>query len=101
MVFQEKFPHRHNADDSYDSICRECLLTIATTAREADLREFEIPPRLRSTEPYRTSQGYLAIPSPGVRYPEKPWGSRLTFCKRHHGRCKSDGVRALKAQRLG
>ena len=31
------FPHRHNADGSFDSICTECLATVATRKTEDEL----------------------------------------------------------------
>jgi hypothetical protein len=31
------FPHRRNADGSFDSICLKCLLTIAKAKTEAEL----------------------------------------------------------------
>jgi hypothetical protein len=35
------FPHRHNPDGSFDSICIECLQTIATRIEEVDLAQQE------------------------------------------------------------
>ncbi len=35
------FPHRQNADGSFDSICSECFLTIATASTEAQLETAE------------------------------------------------------------
>lgn len=35
------FPHRHNKDGSWDSICMKCYLTIATAPNEAELGKFE------------------------------------------------------------
>jgi hypothetical protein len=60
MGFPEQFPHRHNADNSYDSTCRECLVTVATAAREIDLREFEARHVCDPWRAYRLSQGYVA-----------------------------------------
>jgi hypothetical protein len=34
----QKFPHRHNPDGSYDSICTVCLATVATVRREEQLQ---------------------------------------------------------------
>lgn len=34
-------PHRHNSDGSFDSICPNCAITIATATNEADLRRVE------------------------------------------------------------
>ena len=36
-----KFVHRVNRDGTYDSICRECFVTVATELREADLEPLE------------------------------------------------------------
>lgn len=36
-----RFPHRHNKDDSYDSICISCYATVASVQNEADLAQFE------------------------------------------------------------
>jgi hypothetical protein len=33
----QKFPHRHNMDGSFDSICTVCLATVATVRREEQL----------------------------------------------------------------
>jgi hypothetical protein len=35
------FPHRQNADGSFDSICSECFRTIATASTEAQLEAAE------------------------------------------------------------
>ena len=32
-----KYPHRHNTDGSYDSICSMCLLTVASVKTEHEL----------------------------------------------------------------
>jgi len=31
------FPHRHNRDGSFDSICLKCFATVANTATEIEL----------------------------------------------------------------
>jgi hypothetical protein len=36
-----KFAHRENRDGTFDSICRACFLTVATSRSEADLIGFE------------------------------------------------------------
>lgn len=36
-----EFPHRCNADFTFDSICHQCFQTIATVRDEADLLSFE------------------------------------------------------------
>jgi len=35
------FPHRHNRDGSYDSICTLCHATVATVRKETELAEYE------------------------------------------------------------
>lgn len=35
------FPHRHNPDGTFDSICSRCLVTVATKRRESDLQDTE------------------------------------------------------------
>jgi|HubBroStandDraft_1064217.scaffolds.fasta_scaffold2404279_1 hypothetical protein len=35
------FPHRHNPDGTIDSICTRCFATVATEARESDLKKAE------------------------------------------------------------
>jgi hypothetical protein len=31
------YPHRHNADGSYDSVCMTCFITVASTQTEDEL----------------------------------------------------------------
>src|SRR5579863_2312785 len=38
MKAKAEFPHRHNGDGTYDSICTVCLATVATSQNEAELR---------------------------------------------------------------
>ena len=33
----DKFSHRHNEDGTFDSVCRDCFMTIATANVECDL----------------------------------------------------------------
>ena len=35
------FPHRHNPDGTYDSICTKCFATIGTRETEEELVEIE------------------------------------------------------------
>jgi hypothetical protein len=46
------FPHRHNRDGSYDSICLKCYATVASFRDEAELAA---PERDHSCEPVRLS----------------------------------------------
>jgi hypothetical protein len=36
-----RFPHRHNPDGTFDSICAGCFQTLATARIEAELAEVE------------------------------------------------------------
>ena len=63
MVHQYKpnFPHRFNADGSYDSICTLCRLTVATARIEAELSQFE---HNHACNPgISTPRGFLRLPS--------------------------------------
>jgi hypothetical protein len=40
-VIRITFPHRHNEDGSYDSICTACFVTVGTDFDEANLRRIE------------------------------------------------------------
>jgi len=35
------FPHRHNSDGSFDSICAKCFATVANSKLEGELEEPE------------------------------------------------------------
>lgn len=35
------FPHRLNAEGSYDAICIQCFRTVASVSQESDLARFE------------------------------------------------------------
>jgi hypothetical protein len=37
-----RFAHRHNVDDSFDSICERCLQTVVSADSESSLSEFEL-----------------------------------------------------------
>jgi hypothetical protein len=58
----QKFPHRHNLDGSYDSICIACLATVATVRCEEQLPRVESahvcdPIRLYQISQSRASDG--------------------------------------------
>ena len=36
------FPHRHNADGSYDSICTTCFATVGSAQKEGELTFYEL-----------------------------------------------------------
>jgi hypothetical protein len=40
-LLKPSFPHRHNADGSYDSICLGCFATVASVTEECDLEFYE------------------------------------------------------------
>jgi hypothetical protein len=37
MSAEAKFPHRHNADGTWDSICKRCFNTVAHCETESEL----------------------------------------------------------------
>jgi len=41
MLVSRIYPHRHNKDGSYDSICLTCFLTISHAETEAELTQQE------------------------------------------------------------
>jgi hypothetical protein len=55
MTFQAKpaFPHRHNSDGLVDSICSDCLLTIASVSDELESTCHE---QVRVCDPVRIYQ---------------------------------------------
>jgi hypothetical protein len=50
------FPHRHNADGTFDSICPTCFATVGTNRNEAILRLHELAHDCNPVEVYRVSQ---------------------------------------------
>jgi hypothetical protein len=55
---QSVFAHRNNPDGTIDSICRECLLTIASSQWEADLERAESS---HKCDPHRVEELRKAI----------------------------------------
>ena len=41
LFLNVNFPHRHNADGTFDSICASCFVTVATEDNERDLLDWE------------------------------------------------------------
>jgi hypothetical protein len=52
-----RFPHRRNADGSYDSICIVCLATVASTLKEERLYFLESAHVCDPMRLYQVSQG--------------------------------------------
>ncbi len=46
---QSTFPHRHNIDGTYDSICTTCFATVATQRVEEDLA---LPEQIHVCDPF-------------------------------------------------
>jgi hypothetical protein len=59
------YPHRHNQDGSFDSICTICFTTVATEENEAKLRLYEMAHVCNPVEVYRVSHGCLPRSSTG------------------------------------
>ena len=56
MLSQMKFPHRHNSDGGYDSICTACFVTVASVRDEELLRADELAHVCDPVNLYRISQ---------------------------------------------
>ncbi len=52
----EQYAHRHNCDDTFDSICRLCSLTVARAYRESDLLQLEFRHVCQPAERRRTTR---------------------------------------------
>ena len=64
--YRPNFPHRFNEDGSFDSICAECHITVATARSEAALSNYERshmcdPVRLYQVSQYRFGSGATAV----------------------------------------
>ena len=62
-LLRPTFPHRHNADGSYDSICSVCYATVASVEKECQLAAPESmhkcdPAILYQVSQYRIPAGY-------------------------------------------
>ena len=55
-----KFPHRHNKDGSFDSICDTCYVTVARVKAETDLMQFEARHVCDPVNLYWAGQGFSA-----------------------------------------
>jgi hypothetical protein len=56
-LLKARFPHRHNADGSHDSICTACFATVAKVRNEDDLAGPESAHVCEPISLYRVSQG--------------------------------------------
>jgi hypothetical protein len=59
--YMSNFPHRFNADGSYDSICTLCHMTVAKAKVEAELFQHERTHRCSPIRLYQVSQ-YPSMP---------------------------------------
>jgi hypothetical protein len=64
MLYQ-KFSHRHNEDDTHDSICMACFATIATVGSETELYQHESAHVCDPVHLCQINQGYA--PQPFIR----------------------------------
>lgn len=60
MLSTPRFPHRHNNDGSFDSICDTCFVTVARVKVESELTVFESRHRCEPANLYWASQGFSA-----------------------------------------
>lgn len=56
------FPHRHNEDGTYQSICVACHATVAVAQNEQDLRPRESAHVCDPIRLYQVSEGGLRLP---------------------------------------
>ena len=58
MLSKPQFPHRHNNDGTFDSICDTCFVTIARVKEETELIPFETRHVCDPVSLYWASQGF-------------------------------------------
>jgi hypothetical protein len=56
------FPHRHNANQTHDSICTNCFVTVATVLNESELAGHETAHVCDPVDLYRFS-GSASLPN--------------------------------------
>jgi hypothetical protein len=61
MLSETKFPHRHNNDGSYDSICAACFATVASARVEELLCAHELAHVCDPVNLYRIAQGRVSL----------------------------------------
>jgi hypothetical protein len=62
------FPHRLNPNGSYDSICTECHLTVASSRDEAVLAQHELEHVCNSSRLYQLAEDQSGIGRPSYSY---------------------------------
>jgi len=65
-----QYAHRHNYDETFDSICQRCFLTVARAYREADLHQLELRHVCQSVERRRTTRVVHQVYDPASGLPE-------------------------------
>ena len=60
MDSEPHFPHRHNHDGTFDSICDTCFVTVARVKEETDLIPFETRHVCDPVNLYWENQGFSA-----------------------------------------
>ena len=61
-MFPPRFPHRRNSNGTHDSICAECMTTVATVLREAELSGFELRHVCDPVRVFQISRGWIVEP---------------------------------------
>jgi hypothetical protein len=56
-MLSQGFSHRHNVDETHDSICMACFVTIATVGSETELVRYELLHICNPVNRYRIDQG--------------------------------------------
>jgi hypothetical protein len=81
FIFSKPFPHRKNADGSWDSICSKCFRTVATAKVERNLGDAEanhvcVPSIFADAKLFQTRKPVQSAPNeqqPGGRPARTRW----------------------------
>ncbi|HKD84179.1 MAG TPA: hypothetical protein VKB58_05480 [Terriglobales bacterium] len=65
-----QYAHRRNSDETFDSICKECYLTVARAYRESDLLHLEFRHVCQPVERRRTTRIVHQVYDPAAGLPE-------------------------------
>lgn len=80
MRLKPTFPHRHNPDGSYDSICMACYATVATVKNECELKFHESQHKCDLLAMYQSLVPVLNPTGPWPPGVEKQiWKRQFTF----------------------
>jgi hypothetical protein len=69
-VSRGQYAHRRNSDETFDSICKQCDLTVARAYRETDLFHLELRHVCQPVERRRTTRIVHQVYDPAAGLPE-------------------------------